>query len=321
MNVASDILEQKQTLIVKLPKGAVEALVCGREIRVKYETNRTIKTWSAFFILKALTTAGKIGDWQQQAEHLEAVLQCNHNTLRQRLSEMKALKLIKFTDSTNRKKNIHFASWQTASAILNIPEYGTFEEIEYCPASQKGCQVFAHLVRVREIQNATVRQLDGLMYHINKNPLLRDALTIEIDREYGIAPKSGVEFQQQLLKLQKQSFEKGSATYDIIHQRRADINRSVFSIQAHHAYKGLASVSYMKTKLKKLGLVTVTHTVIESKERNRLHYNTGIQGVGKLGQKDGYKYNKRSKSTLMVLCDDIKPVKKTENAAPATIII
>lgn len=321
MNIANDILEQKITLNVKLPRGAVEALVCSREMRNSYETNRAIKTWSAFFVLKSLTTSGKLGDWQEQSEHLEAVLQCNHNTLRQRLGEMKALKLIKFTDSTNRKKNIHFASWQTIANILNISEDATFEEIEYCPAAQRGCQVFAHLMRVREIQNAQATQLNGLMYHMNKNPLLKEALNVEIDREFGTLPKNGVEFQQHLLNLQKRSFKEGSATYDIIHLRRADINRSVYTIQIHHAYKGLASVSYMKNKLKTLGLVTITHCVIESKERNRLHYDAGVQGVGRLGRKDAYKYNKKSKSTLMVLCDDIKPVKKNENAAPETAII
>ncbi len=283
--------------------GAPEILVARRELRNKYYTNRDIKTWSAYFILKSLTTSSIIKEWTKQSGDLESVLQCNEKTLRARLAHMAGIGLCQLS---KRTKNITLVSYQKAAELLDIKYEGT-TTIFYDTATHKGCQVFQYLIRVDEIQNAKLKQLKALNYHITKNPLLKESLMQEMERYFNDDRKkleNGVFFQQRLYQLQTISFKEGSAIYEIIHHRRADINRGVKGIQNDHAYKGLSSVSYMKNVLVKYNLVTVKHNVVESKERNRVSFLTCDRSTNEKQSK----WNKHNKSTLMVFCDDITPI-------------
>ncbi|MES2773403.1 MAG: hypothetical protein V4722_04425 [Bacteroidota bacterium] len=288
---------------VPIITGAPEMLVCRRELRNKYYTNRDIKTWAAYFLLKSLTTSSIIKQWDQQSSFLEGVLQCNERTLRARLAEMVHIGLCQLCTAT---KNLTLTSYEKAAEILDIKYEGT-TTILYDTATQRGCQVFQYLIRVDEIQNAKLKQLKALNYHITKNPLLKESLMQEMERFFNDDRQkleNGVFFQKRLYELQSISFKEGSAIYEIIHHRRADINRGVKGIQNDHAYKGLSSVSYMKKVLVKYNLVTVKHNVVESRERNRVSFLTCDR---KTNEKQS-KWNKHNKSTLMVFCDDITPV-------------
>ena len=51
---------------VQILRGEPAALVSLRHLRTTYETNRDIKYWATWFLLKALTTTSYIQHWTSQ---------------------------------------------------------------------------------------------------------------------------------------------------------------------------------------------------------------------------------------------------------------
>ena len=100
--------------------GAADHLVYCRELRNKYQTNRTIKTWATYFLLKALTPSGLIKHWTAQRQRLLSFCKMTENCFRARLNEMKALQLVTITDT----RSIRLVSYQRAAEILDIPYEG-----------------------------------------------------------------------------------------------------------------------------------------------------------------------------------------------------
>ena len=150
-----------------------------------------------------------------------------------------------------------------------------------------------------------MEQLQGLVYYIEKNPLLLNDLLIEMDRR-GATPEeleTAEGFQAWLVKLQLQSFVHGSAIFSTIFARRADINRSVKGIQKAHCYKHFSSVCYMKKVLQRRELAKVTKTSVTSKVRSRVYF-IDEKGV----KREAYKWNERLQTTIFFLCDDIIPL-------------
>ena len=121
-------------------------------------------------------------------------------------------------------------------------------------------------------------------------------------------------FQQQLLKLQQQAFEKGSPLLDIIHHLRADVNRSCKKIKEQHTYKSAQSVSYMKKVMAAMKIITIKKICIHSTERSRLYVST----PGEAKKRDAYKWLPAKQVTAWFLCDQIshnyQTQKQKENA-------
>jgi hypothetical protein len=278
--------------------GAAEELVRHRELRNKYETNRSIKTWSCWFLLKALTTSGKIQRWRSQRDFLFEWLQLNENTFYARLHEMERLEIITIDD----KDSIHLVSYDKAAEVLGIA-YNGLTHIQYNPNDYAGKQVFQYFLRAEEFRSQQVRQLNALHYHLDKNPLLKSDLHLLLIK-YGAdgqqLHRSASYFQERLLKLQMLLFKEGSDILQYVLTRRADINRGNGRIMKDHSYKSKQSVTYLKHRMKKLGVVVIEKRKTESVSRSR-HYFTGEDGK----KKEGYKYCRKSKKTVMFLTDQI----------------
>lgn len=277
--------------------GAPEVLVTHRELRSKYETNRSIKTWSVWFLLKALTTSGKVQCWYKQKAFLLHYLQLNENTLRRRLKEMEQLQLVTVDDDGS----INLISYEKAAGVLDIPYSGLYKQ-PYNPEKNGGKQIFQYILRGEEIRLSQQRQLDALMYSLDKNLSLKNdlcALMVKAGADGKRLLQDPRYFQERLLVLQTFAFKEGSAILDYIYTHRADINRGVLSIQKAHTYKATQSVSYLKKRMFKLGLIDVNKVCVRSDKRSRLYIPDGN------GKRDGYKWIGRAKATALFLTDQI----------------
>jgi hypothetical protein len=290
-------ITQSVPRFVPVITGAAEELVGHRELRNKYHTNRSIKTWSCWFLLKSLTSSGKIQRWRTQREFLFEWLQMNEKTFYARLKEMTQLQLI----TVDEEENIHLVSYDKAAQILEVPYIG-LTNIEYNPEKYGGKQVFQYFLRAEEFRYQQQRQRSALLYYLDKNPLLKNDLHLLMVK-YGADGQqlqiSGSYFQERLLLLQMRSFKEGSDILQYILTHRADINRGVSRIKDNHNYKSTQSVSYMKKRMLKLQVITITKKKVESSERSRLYIPDGDK------KKDGYKYVRRTRQTVWFLTDQI----------------
>jgi hypothetical protein len=278
--------------------GSPQILVKQRELVKVYETNRDIRLWSSWFLLKALTTSGKICGWRGQIEHICRWLQIEASTLDRRINKLAVIGLL--TKSGDRK-DLHLASYEAAAKILNIGYTGIMS-VPYNPTKNAGKQVFQYIIRSEEIRANQARQLSAMHYYLDKNPLLKSCLLILLDKYGGdmkMLQNDKLYFQQQLFRLQCISFKERSEILGIVFAHRADINRGVRKIKQDHNYVCPTSVSYMKKKMCALDIIAVTKKAIESKQRNRLYIPVGDT------DRDGYKWNRRKQTTVLVLTDQI----------------
>jgi hypothetical protein len=314
--------------------GAPEILVKLREQRGQYVTkggqgyctNREIKIWATWFLLKSLTSSGVIQNWYNQRVHLLQFLQMNENTFRRQLYAMETLQLIHSTHSSRKPwendADITLCSYKQAAAVLGI-KYSGQTTVTYNPSIHSGKQIFQYILRTQELQDAQDTQLATLMYKMNKNPAYRDNMIVLLVKSGADKDRLGKDpgyFQTQLLNLQLQMFKAGSDIFQYVNANRADINRGVIKIQVDHTYKSPSSVSYMKRRMRELRLIRITKVSVKSFTRTRLYVPNGEGGT-----RDGYKWidkpcrfgkNKNAGYTVLFLCDQIEivntPTKENE---------
>lgn len=294
---------------VPILNGAPQALVAHRELRGQYvtkggegyQTNRSIKTWSTYFLLKALTTSGKIQNWtsSKQKERLLTWCQCNENTFRLRLKEMEDLDLIGIEEASKYSRHINLSSYEKAAEILDIPFSGT-TKIKYSPYDTQGKQVFRFFITAEEFRSEQTKQLEALTYWLNKNLSLKNELHLML-LKFGADDKQLRKpeyYQQRLLALQMQLFKEGSDILSYVFSRRADINRSVNLIKEHHTYKSKQSVSYLQRRMAKHKVINVQKICVESKVRSRLYIPDGLDK-----RRDGYKWlDKKGVTAWFLTC-------------------
>lgn len=284
-------------------KGAPQFLVSERQLRNKYCTNREIKYWSTFFLLKALTTSGDIQDWRNQRSLVLMFLQMSESVFYRHLQALQDKGLLTVDDDCN----IHLESNKKAAEIMGL-FYDGLIYIPYNPIKNAGKQIFQYFLRVEEIRQNQQRQLDALIFHLDNNPPVRNIVLQALfkmgaDEQRLLKDKNYL--QERLLKLQETAFRHGSEILDVIFTFRADVNRGVRGIQGHHDYISKTSVSYLKQRLNRLKLANVKKVRVESKSRCRF-YVPDQQAPG--GRRDGYKWIGRIKDTVWFLTDQITPV-------------
>lgn len=276
--------------------GASTHLVAHRELRNKYSTNRSIKCWSTFFLLKHLSTSGHIQHWIRQKEYLLEYLQCNEQTFRSRIKELQRLKLLQILPGYC----LQLTSYRKAASILDIDFCG-LQKITY-DQSIKGTNVFAYMLTADEIRINQETQREAISYHLDKNPLLLDLL-LQLLQQQGCdlrqLREDPVFFQEQLLKLQETSFKQGSDILKEIMRYRADVNRGMRKIAEDHAYKHKRSVSYLKRVLEKLGIVRIVKRFVLSEAKSRRYLPDGNS------KRDGYMWLKKARATMWNLCDQL----------------
>ena len=277
-----------------------------RETRSTYQTNRAIKTWATYFLLKSLTVPGILKNWTSQKQQVLGYCKMTENSFRARLAEMQQLKLIKLYAN----RNIKLTSYEDAAGILGITDYLGTIKIEY-NEKLPGKQIFQYFLRAEDIRGNQDMQLKALWKKASKQPLLKDALTQMMKQELGsdekMLAKNLTYFQEELLLLQAKAFKEGSPLLDIIHTVRADINRSGRCIKEHHAYKSEQSVSYMKKVMKEMEIITIYKVCIESEARARIY----VPAQNGKPRRDAYKYIQARNITAWFLCDQVGFLYKT----------
>lgn len=285
---------------VAVLRGAPQLLCAERHLRQKYCTNRDIKYWSTYFLLKSITGSGVIQDWRQQRCFILSYVQMAESTFYRQLATLQELKLLTVDDNYN----IHLASYKDAAAIMGLYYEGLIH-IPYNPLKHAAKQIFQYFLRAEDIRHNQHRQLDALIYYLYNNPPLRYTITLALVKMGAVEArllKDKHYLQERLLALQKAVFRHGSDILETVFSLRADVNRGVRCIQRQHDYKSKSSVSYMKRKLFNLKLCSVKKESVESKCKVRI-YVPDEASPGK--QRDGYKWLRKKLATLWVLTDQI----------------
>jgi hypothetical protein len=297
MSGTQKYIDQKRKY-VKVLRDASLLLVKQRKLRGKYETNRSIKTWSTFFLLKSLSTPGEIKCWRDQKTALLQYCKMSENSFRSRLNELKALNLL----TVSKDLTINLVSFKKAAEILGIKYAGTIK-IEY-NAKNTGKQIFQYYIVLDEIRCNQQKQVEALNRKSLENPLLRASLEILMNQNGADVRKlkNADYFQQVLQHLQLEAFKTGSENWTEISALRADKNRSVKGIKKQYGFRSAQSVSYLKMRLTHCQLAEIRARKAESTARTRL-YIPGDNGQSK----EGYKYCQRTNRTILFLCDSIIP--------------
>jgi hypothetical protein len=289
---------EDRTHEVPIITGAPEILVQQRELRNVYQTNRLVKVWASWFLLKAISPeSSKISNWISQRKLILPFLQLNENTFRRQLSSMVELGIATIDDDYS----ITLCSYKTAADVLGIA-YTGLTNIYYNPVKHNGKQIFRYFITAEEFRYQQQRQLNALLYHLDKNPLLKNDLHLLMVK-YGAdgqqLQKSAAYYQERLLRLQMQLFKEGSDILSHVMTHRADINRGVNRIKENHSYKSTQSACYLKKVMAKLNIIAIAKKKVESAARARIYIPEGDR------KKDGYKYCKRTKQTVWFLTDQI----------------
>ena len=293
--------------------GATQSLVGARKKVVKYETNRQIKTWSFYFLLKSLTTSGQLQQWICQRQHLLAFTQCNEGTFRSRLNELKKLNLA----TVDAGYNINLTSYRKAATILGIEYKGT-TLIAHKPGNGVS-QSFQYSLMADEIRANQDDQLKAIRRKLSQNPLLAHSIDMLLCENGAVYQNLNnlQYFQEQLLRLQKKAFREGSEDFALAFELRADLNRSQKKLQEVYNYISPRSINYIKSVLKKAGLITIKKVKVESNVRSRI-FVPGDDGR----PKQGYLWLKQQAATLWQLCDQIivsplKPIRHAQSSFAA----
>jgi hypothetical protein len=287
---------------VKILIGAPVALVSIRELRTHYQTNREIKYWATWFLLKALTTTSKIQYWTSHKAYLLGWLQMNENTFRAHLAWLKDQGLLSVDKTTF---TLNLGSYEAAADVLGIAYAGTFE-VGFDPALHPGKQTFQYLLRTEECEHHKLRQLQALAGKLDHNPAyFKDMLyqLVELGGDQNRLLSDTGYFIRRLLLLQTQLFKEGSELLRYAMLYRADVNRGVRRIRQHHSYRSEQSVSYMKRRMWLLGFAQINKPAIVSQARARF-YIPGEEPGGR--DRDGYKYVKATGRTVWFLTDQIQ---------------
>lgn len=294
----------------------MQHLVSKRTLVNKYETNRFIKYIATYYLLKALSPeSGWILNWTSQKEYLLQFLQMNENTFR---SHLKALKEIGLVEVHKKEKKIQIYGFAAAAEILGIEYFGTYN-IEYdhqkthSPAGMPVApqkQTFQYLLRAEEFERQKEKQLNRVLYKIEENPNYFEDI-IYLLTQLGADPAKlrtdGQYMRERLLQMQMFFFKQGSDLLEYVYHARADINRGVKRIAKHHGYRSAQSVSYLKRRMWRLGIIQVLKISSQSLNRSRLYFKDPETGE----KKEGYKWIKNGKCTALFLTDQISPLYKT----------
>lgn len=311
---------------VKVIVGAPAVLVTRRSQygeKSRYSTNREIKYWSTWFLLKSLTTTSVIKNWTAQKAFILEYLHLNENTLRAHLSWLKQEKLITIDRGS---RQITMISYKKAAELLDLTFNGVYT-VSYNHLDKKLVdekQPFQYLLRMEECEHHKQRQAEAVAYKLDNNPLYKEDMyyqLIQIGAD-GIRLRRDPEyFRERLLVLQKLFFLRGSEILSYVMTVRADINRGVRKIKAHHGYRSAQSVSYFKRRMAQMGLARIRKDFVISEARSRLYVpaegDTPPQKV-RGGVRDGYVYNRLTKATVWILCDQIARAYKIEEKQPTS---
>lgn len=243
---------------LKIPRYLSSHLVNKRELRNVYETNRMIKVYGFFAVLKTFTSSGLIKNYHNQIEVIGQLTKKSRSSVYNYLNFCKKLQLIKMQGNV-----IVLSSWENATKIIDEDIFcDLYTELNY--DVKNGLQTPEYLIYAAEIKENQDAQTNAVIREVGNNLPLAQLLAV--DRQ--VTP----EHVQKLANLQVFTFVNGKSENDylLIHSVRADVQRTAKSIRKAYNMKSRRSVKYLKRQLVRRGIATVFTRCHTSECRNRI---------------------------------------------------
>lgn len=257
---------------LKILEGLSRMIVSDRHLRASYKTNRAVKYYGFYCILKSMTTSGLVRDYVNQLTHICEITKRSRSTFYSYLNECIKLGLIEKVGD-----NLRLTSWDTLVERFALRER-KFTEFNYDTTRKD--QTPEYFLISAEISENQQYQVKSVMLRIGQNPQIKHFITKE---------QSPAETVKSLQNMQVQTFFDGCGgseiMYSIIHSFNADTQRTVPKLRKAFNLKSNRSVAYLKRQLSERGFAEVTQRFLKSSVRMRKDKNIYCTGWDrKLGQ-------------------------------------
>jgi len=271
-----------EKIAFKIPHGFASYLVRQREQRSVYQTNRAVKVYGFFSLLKTITSTGIIKNYHQQITDISQLTKRSTSSVYAYIGHCKKLGLL-----TTEGRNIQLTGWK---AIINkhdecvyTPIYTT---LQYDPANE--LQTAEYMIYAAEIAENQQKQTKAVIKSIGNNLLLAEALNVK-----QTTTKKDVETLQ---RLQVLTFVSGKTDpdYELIHSLNADVQRTAKTLRKAYGMKSRRTVKYLKKQLIKRGIAKVEKRLLQSPDCSRVNKSTYYTG-----------YNPANKNTFWKRPDSI----------------
>jgi hypothetical protein len=242
----------------KIPQGLAKQIVCERELRTKYQTNRLVRVYGFYLALKSVTTANKIQGYNQQIAELCQYTKTSRATFYNYLNKAERANLL-----IRKNGDLYLTSWDK---LFN--EHGLTQKsfISYEYDLSNKLQTPEYLIAAAEIQENQNAQIYAICKKIDNNPLLKFRLSISED--------ANLQTIHRLQNEQKNSFVFGIPSgseidYNLLHTLNVDFQRSWRKLRIDFGYKSKLSVTYLKRQLQIRGIAQVGHRILTSAVKSR----------------------------------------------------
>jgi hypothetical protein len=234
-------------LQLKILKGLSGSVVKKRALRFKRQTNRAVKAYALWIYFKNLTESGFIQNIESQLPAILEQLKISRGTFYNWLKYAKELQLINKQGNT-----IQLTSYAAVIEELSLPGK-EFIYINYDTEHKK--QKIEHIIDVLEFHENHELQTKAIEWKLSHNSIIMAAFKFfwlskgQPDLPFNL---------DNLKKAQTILFESGAAQR--IYEPLMDIvnpvvGRNSNTIRMAHNYKSRRGVTYLKRKLKRLGLI------------------------------------------------------------------
>lgn len=280
-----------ETLTIRIPYDLARYAVWQRRLVSKYETNQVIRALDTWLVLKSLTRASLIQQWNKQKADLLQVCKCSEAIFRHRCRLLSEMKLLIFTTVKRTRDTIKLCSWEQLEKVLGID---TDKKLTIQYNKDDKAKLHQWLIAA-EIKDNQDRQDFMVLNQVNKNPELQMILIaamIKNGADHARIQDPGY-FLSYLKSLYLSDFVQASEIHDDLIEIRPDNNRSVRGMASAWNCKHPTTVSYWKGVLKKAGIIDISHLQVQSGSRARNKHCKVLWLPG-------------PKETLLCLCDQIQ---------------
>lgn len=243
---------------IRVLKGLATEAAFLREMRWTYETNRAVKAFGLWVLLKNESTSGSISLLKPgQINRLEYLTGKSYKTVQRWLIYAEQYGLLDLRYSNDSLIRISLKSNQEVSNKYALVEPTKYHELEYTPNETPSID---YLLKALELHENKEKQITAYTNKTRLNPIVNRAILIESEN-LGI-PAALDGSPEELKKLQAKTFCSGgsqSATYEVLQNLiNPDFQRTARRIAFAHRMKNPQSAVYMKRALAKRGLAKVT---------------------------------------------------------------
>ena len=214
-----------------------------------YRTNREIKILDTFFILKALTTTGKIKNYKTRKDELSKACKISWSTFQSRIKELETKELISI-----QNKSIVCTGWRKLIDLYDFdPKY---EYVVKYDEDNKAQKLYFHFMDV-EIEDNCRSQKEQFLKKFADNPhrdfLLQRLVATAVATEQQLINDEAL-LRKALGMLQRERFVNGTNRNDQIFSLNPFVGRSVATLRIDYGFKSNRSVTYTRRKIAATGI-------------------------------------------------------------------